>query len=275
MQYRQVQVIGGRGAGADRFAGALRGLATDPEDNLYAAGDSEVKVFDRGGTLRRRWSTSAPAFSVTVAADGTVYAGGPGQVEMFDPRGRLLNAWRDPERLGLVTAIGFTGDTVLIGEAKDRCIRRYDRHGRFLHNIGKDNRMKGFLIPNGIVDFGVDAEGIIHAANPGKHRVERYTPDGELLGHIGRFDGLDPAGFSGCCNPTNVAVAGRDRLYVTEKAGPRAKVYDFGGTLLSVIATDVFDPNCKNMDIAVDSRGRVYVADTVKLAVLVFEAAGG
>ncbi len=135
--------------------------------------------------------------------------------------------------------------------------------------------MKGFLIPNGIVDFGVDAEGIIHAANPGKHRVERYTPDGELLGHIGRFDGLDPAGFSGCCNPTNVAVAGRDRLYVTEKAGPRAKVYDFGGTLLSVIATDVFDPNCKNMDIAVDSRGRVYVADTVKLAVLVFEAAGG
>jgi len=38
-----------------------------------------------------------------------------------------------------------------------------------------------------------------------------------------------------------------------------------------VIAADVFDANCKNMSIAVDARGRVYVADTVKLAILVFE----
>ena len=99
--------------------------------------------------------------------------------------------------------------------------------------------------------------------------MERYPPDGELLGHIGRFDGTDPAGFGGCCNPTNVAV--RDRIYVTEKAGPRAKVYDFEGNLLAVIASDAFDANCKNMSVAVDARGRVYVADTVKLCIFVFE----
>ena len=29
------------------------------------------------------------------------------------------------------------------------------------------------------MDFAVDAHGVIHAANPGKHRVERYSPDGE------------------------------------------------------------------------------------------------
>jgi hypothetical protein len=38
-----------------------------------------------------------------------------------------------------------------------------------------------------------------------------------------------------------------------------------------VIATDLFDANCKNMDIAVDARGRVYVVDTVKAAIFVFE----
>ena len=91
-----------------------------------------------------------------------------------------------------------------------------------------------------------------------------------MLGHIGRFDGLDPSGFSGCCNPTNLAVAGRERIYVTEKAGPRVKLLDFDGNLLAVIATDVFDPNSKNMDIAVDSNGRVFVVDTVKLEILVF-----
>ena len=62
------------------------------------------------------------------------------------------------------------------------------------------------------------------------------------------------------------------RIYTTEKAGPRVKAYDFereaaGGDR----ARTLFDANCKNMNIAVDPRGRVYVVDTVKLAILVFE----
>ena len=266
MQYRQVQTIG---AGA--FARTLRGIVIDRRDRIYAVGDSAVKIFNSSGELRRHWVTSRPGWSVALTGDGTAYVGQAGQVEIFDGAGKLSATWRDQERLGLVTAIGFVNGSVLLADAKARCIRRYDKNGEFIQNIGDNNRRKGFLIPNGVVDFSVDPEGIIHATNPGKHRVERYTPEGELLGHIGRFDGLNPAGFPGCCNPTNVAVAGPDRIYVSEKAGPRAKVYDFDGNLLSVIATDVFDPNCKNMDIAVDSRGRVCVADTVKLQICVFE----
>jgi sugar lactone lactonase YvrE len=257
MEYRHVQTIWGKGA--------LRGIAVDGHGQLYAAGDSEINAIGPN----RRWPTSRPAHSVAVAGDGTVYAGEIGQIEIFDGAGKLLHTWRDAKLLGRVTAIGFTRDSVLAGDAADRAIRRFDAAGKFLNNIGKDNSTNGLLIPNGVVDFAVDAHGIVHAANPGKHRVERYTPGGELLGHIGRFDGVDPAGFTGCCNPTNVAV--REVLYTTEKAGPRVKAYDFSGKLLAVIATDLFDANCKNMSIAVDSRGRVYVVDTVKAAILVFE----
>jgi hypothetical protein len=64
-------------------------------------------------------------------------------------------------------------------------------------------------------------------------------------------------------------------VVVTEKAGPRAKVYDAAGELLAVIAERTFDPNAKNMDVVVDSTGRVYVADTVRLEVRVFEAREG
>jgi hypothetical protein len=96
-----------------------------------------------------------------------------------------------------------------------------------------------------------------------------------------------------------VTVAGGNRIYVTEKAPPRVKVYDVEGRLLAIIATGpfdpygpaacceqpivgiapakptgLFDPNCKNMDLAVDRRGRVYVADTMRLHVLAFEEAG-
>jgi sugar lactone lactonase YvrE len=257
MQYRHVQTIEGKGA--------LRGIAVDGNGQLYSAGDSEIKVIG----LNRRWPTSRPVHSVAVASDGAVCAGEIGQIEIFDGAGKLRNTWRDEKLLGRVTAIGFTQDSVLAGDAADRAIRRFDRGGKFLNHIGKDNPVNGLLIPNGVVDFGVDAHGIIFAANPGKHRVERYTPGGELLGHIGRFDGLDPAGFTGCCNPTNVAI--RDGIFTTEKAGPRVKAYDFSGKLLAVIATDLFDANCKNMDIAVDARGRVYVVDTVKASILVFE----
>ncbi|HEY1220565.1 MAG: NHL repeat-containing protein [Bryobacteraceae bacterium] len=269
MQYRHVQAIGGKGAASDRFTATLRGLAVDVHGQLYAAGDSEIKVFDAAGRLKRRWPTTSPVHSVAVASDGAVYAGQVGQIEIFDGLGKLLDTWRDAKLFGPVTAIGFTKDSVLAADVADRAIRRFDRSRKFLNNIGKDNQVKGLLIPNGVVDFAVDAHDTIYAANPGKHRIEKYTPDGELLGHIGRFDGIDPAGFTGCCNPTNVAV--RDAIFTTEKAGPRVKSYDFTGKLLAVIATDLFDANCKNMSIAVDARNRVYVADTVKLEIFVFE----
>ena len=132
-----------------------------------------------------------------MAADGTVFAGEERQIEIFDPAGKLLRAWRGPKLAGNVTAIGFSGGVVLAGDTWDRAIRRFDRDGKFLNTIGKNNPVNGLLIPNGVVDFGVAANGTIYAANPGKHRVERYAPTGELLGHIGRFDGNDPAGFTG------------------------------------------------------------------------------
>jgi hypothetical protein len=263
MQYSLVRVIGGKGTTPDKFAATLRGIAIDGQGQIYAAGDSELKVFGASGELKRRWPTSKPGLSVAVAGDG------------FDAAGKLSSTWRNAELLGRVTAVGFVKDSILAADAANRAIRRLDRGGKFLNSVGKDNPMNGFRVPNGVVDFGVDAAGIIHAANPGRHRVERYLPTGELLGHFGRFDGIDPSGFAGCCNPTNVAVAGRDSIVVTEKAGPRVKVYDFSGRLLSVIATDMFDPNCKNMDVAADSRGRLCVADTVKLAIAIFEAAPG
>jgi sugar lactone lactonase YvrE len=269
MAYYKENVFGGKGSAPHQFSSSLRGISVDPRDLIYAVGDTDLKIFDSEGKLQRHWSTEAPGYSV-YASTQELYVGHRGQLAIYDQTGKLLNTWRDSERLGLVTAIGLLEDYVLIADSKDRCIRRYDKQGNFLNNIGKDNRMKGFNIPNGSLDFAVDRAGVIHACNPGKHRVERYTAEGELLGHIGRFSGPDPKGFSGCCNPTNVAVTEDGMVFVTEKALPRAKALDSDGNLVAMIASDVFDTASKNMDIAVDSRGRVYVADTVQLQIHVF-----
>jgi sugar lactone lactonase YvrE len=266
MQYRHIRTIGGKGSGPDQFAAALRGVAVDRHGLVHAAGDSEVKVYDPAGKLKRRWPTSKPALCVAVDADGSTWVGQDQQVEIFEAAGKPVGSWRLPAR---VTCIGFAGDGVLLGDAADRAIRHHDRAGKHRNTIGKDSPVRGFLIPNGVVIFGVDAKGVIHAANPGKHRVEQYSTDGKLLGRIGRFNGVDPAGFTGCCNPTNVAV--RDRIFTAEKAGPRVKAYDFQGNLLAVIATGIFDPNCKNMSVAAGPDGRVWVTDTVRNTILAFE----
>ncbi len=251
------------------FRSAIRGLATDRDGLLYAAGDSEIRVFTQKAWLKRKWPTAQPAHSVAVD-DDTVWVGEEGQIEIFNLDGKLQRTWRDIGVQGFVTAIGFSRGDILAADTAGRCIRRYDHQAKLLNVIGTNTNVGGFLIPNGILSFAIDSQGLIHAANPGKHRVERYSPEGDLLGHIGRFDGTDPAGFTGCCNPTNIAVRGR--IYTTEKAVPRVKAYDFAGNLLSVIAPpEAFDPNVKNMSIAVAPNGRVYVVDTARLSILAFE----
>jgi hypothetical protein len=269
LHYRQQGSIAGKGGEPHQFAQSLTGMALDRHGLLHVSGDSEIKVFDGAGKLQKRWPTGRPALAVAVSREGLIYAGEEGQIEIFDPATKTARVWRDAAVLGRVTAIGFAGDTVLAGDAAARAIRRLDHSGHCLNTIGADSNVGGLLIPNGVVSFAVDSEGVIHAANPGKHRVERYSPGGKLLGHFGKFSFHEPAGFPGCCNPTNISVA--ERTYVSEKAGPRLKVYSRDGEFQGVIASDCFDPNCKNISVQAGPRGRVYAADTVKLQILVFE----
>ena len=276
MKFQPTRRIGGKGPAPHQFARALRGVGLDDEGRLHAVGDSAVKVFDAEGGLVRQWATGLPGECVAVDESGKVWVGQEEQVEIYSPEGELRDTWRDPGTLGLVTAIGFgRGGDVYLADATARWVRRYDREGQLLNNIGDQHRKGGFHIPNGVVDFAVDADGNLRVANPGMHRVERYAPDGTLLGRFGRFDSQDPAGFPGCCNPTNLAVDGEGRVVVSEKAGPRVKVYDPEGRLLQVVADDVFDSAAKNMDLAVDAGGRIYVADTVTLEIRVFEPKSG
>ena len=273
-RYRRARTLGNPAAASHSapptFTSELRGLTLDSVGRIYAVGDSKLVIFSTDGREIGGWDTERRGYSAGVDGDGRVYVGQPEQIEVFDRDGKLLNTWRDEQRLGLVTAIGFVGDTVVIADARGRCLRRYDRDGTWHNDIGKDSRMRGFLVPNGYLDFAVDAAGVLHIANAGMHRVEQYTVAGERRGHFGRFDGRDPAGFPGCCNPTNIAVMPTGDIVVTEKAGPRVKVYTAAGELRAVI-TDDFDPNCKNMDVAVDAHGRIYVIDPVRLQIVVYE----
>ncbi|MBP7935797.1 MAG: NHL repeat-containing protein [Phycisphaerae bacterium] len=274
MTYRQVRIIGGRGPGPDQFETLLSGLAVGPKDELHVAADGQVKVFDPAGRLLRQWKTEKLGYCVAVQSDGTVWVGQVGQIEKFDSSGKRIDTWKDAARLGLVTSIGFIDHSVLVADCADRCIRCYTSGGVWQNDIGKKNNTRGFILPNGHLDFAIDASGVIHACHPGKHRVERYARDGLLLGHFGRFGMAKPEDFPGCCNPTNLALSPQGDVIVTEKAPPRMKVYNGRGELQAWVGPEGFDPNGKNNDVVVDSSRRIYVADTPRLRVVMFEPEG-
>jgi len=273
VRYRQIAAISGKGSGNDQFTAVLRAVAVSRNGQLYAVGDREVKVFSPAGQFVRRWQTLRPAYCAFLEepkGEFVVWVGQSGVVERFDENGRNLGGLRDSGRLGTVTAVAVHGDDVFLADASARCIRRYSRAGKWQSDIGKDNNTRGFLIPNGYLDLRIDEAGIIHAANPAKHRIERYSASGDLLGHFGKFGMHRSEDFGGCCNPTNLALLPGKRIAVTEKAPPRLKVFDAAGALLAVVGPEPFHPNCKNMALAADSHSRIYVCDTERLQILVF-----
>jgi hypothetical protein len=250
-------------------------VACDGAGSWYLAGDEEIRVFTAAGEPVRRWPTSRPAWSVAIDPEGRIWAGEQERLEVFSAEGRLEETWSDEERFGLITALAVTASEVFVADARTRWIHRLGRDRGLRNHIGDRHRKGGFHIPNGVLDFALDPNGTVVVANPGMHRVERYRPDGEALGHFGRFGQHDPAGFPGCCNPTNLALGPAGEVVVSEKAGPRVKAYDAEGRLLAVVAgAEDFDPGCKNMDLAVDGEGRIGVLDPVARVLAVYQSAG-
>ena len=270
--------MGGEVEAAARLQKSARAVSWSQEGSWFLAGDQEILAFNSDGALWRRWPTALPAWSLALDPLGRVWAGEDGQIEVFSPAGQLQNTWQEPELLGFVTELAVTDDEIFVADARSRWIHRFDQQRSLINHIGDQHRKGGFHIPNGVLDFAVDLDGTVVVANPGMHRVERYRPDGESLGYFGRFGQQEPEGFPGCCNPTNLALGPGGEIVVSEKAGPRVKVYDAQGELISVVAAgEDFDPACKNMDLAVTDTGAIGVVDPVERMVVLFvpEAVSG
>ncbi len=277
----------------------LQGLAVDADGRLLTASADGIGVFNAEGRRAACWKTSAPARCVTAEANGTVWAGLTDRIEAYDAQGRRVSEWGTPGRergeLSYVTGIGVSGMNVFVADAGNRVIRRFDKTGDFINVIGERdprNEAAGIHGPGRSLDLAVDAEGVLHVANPGRLRVDRYTANGEYLDSWGK-PGLDPDAFSGCCNPIHLALGPAGRIVTVEKGLPRIKVHDATGNLLAVLGTDLVPEGAGETDqsaqpgmapdgsammreffggVAVDAQGRIYVASPRTGLVYVFEA---
>ena len=268
-----------------------RRIAFGPDGRLYLAAGNYVSVLDDTGALVSEIALSGPARCAAVAKDGSVYVSLRDHVEVFDTRGQRRAVWDAPGKRTWFSGLAVGENDVYAADAGSRVLVRYDRSGKLAGRIGEKNparHIPGFVIPSPYFDVEVHRDGLLRVTNPGRHRVEAYTVEGDLELSWGRASAAID-GFCGCCNPVNLAVLPAGGIVTCEKGLPRVKVYSVDGRFESVVAgTEAFPENARagaskdvsdgvanGLDAAVDARGRVYILDMMTAEIRIMTAKAG
>jgi hypothetical protein len=276
-------------------------IFVDPNGTIYVAGDNAIRVFnDSGKLLNEITLPEAPkSLAVETVEEGNaseasrIYIAMRDHVEVYNHQGKMLARWQSLGDKAVLTSIAVSKDNVFVADAGNRIVLRYDMTGKIINQIGKkdeDRNISGFVIPSPYFDLAVGRDGLLRVVNPGVHRIEIYTFEGDLEHSWGEFSsGIK--GFCGCCNPVNFAIlpgpdisGTEDRFVTCEKGLTRVKIYDLEGSFVGVVAgpeqlmeggkVEICDTpaECQfgGFDVAVDAGGRILILDTIKNIVRIF-----
>lgn len=251
-------------------------IAIGPDDTLYLCSGNYLTAMSRAGERGLEIALAEPSRCAAVAKDGTIYLGLRDHIEVFDAKGVRKATWESPGKKSWFTGIAATENDVYAADAGNRVILRYDKSGKLVRRIGekdKERNIPGFIIPSPFFDVEIARDGLLRVNNPGRHRLELYTPEGDFEGSWGSAS-MGIKGFCGCCNPINLALLPDGRLVTCEKGLPRVKVYSADGQFESVVAgVESFVENGKacgpadctagGLDAVVDAQGLIYILDLV------------
>ena len=260
-----------------------RGIAFDTLGKFYIAGDQSVRQFSAEGKSLSEIRLKAAPYCLAATQD-QLYIGAEDHIMVYSVQGELIAEWESLGEKSRLTSIAVAEKDVFVADAGNRIVWRFDKQGNLLNRIGDrdmERDIVGFVIPSPYFDLALAPDGLLRVVNPGKHRVEAYTFDGDLAIYWGEYSsGIK--GFCGCCNPVNFAMFA-DGSYVTaEKGLTRVKIYEANGTFSGVVAgpeafvstghacEESSDCQTGGLDVAVDSTGRVFVLDTLTGDVRIF-----
>ena len=256
----------------------LRGISMGPGERVYVAGDDLVRVFNVSGEALEEIPTEAPAYCATVDDDGNLWVGLQTKVLKYGPDRKLLTSWgqqgRERGELSFVSGIDVHGMNVLVADSGNRTVHRFDLTGDFINDIGTrdpEEDFVGIILPNPTLECHVDQDGTVHLNNSGRLRIEQYKLIGDLIGHWGE-PGLAAEKFSGCCNPSSIALLGDGFVATAEKNIRRVKVYDPERNMKAHVGPEHFSSDQTiALSVAATDPSRLVVADHADGAVLVFE----
>jgi hypothetical protein len=276
-------------------------IACGHENTVLIAAGKHITALDTTGVLRSEIALGAPARALAVAADGPLYVSLRDHIEVrpslstlnSPPSAVLLrrtgqlstsDTWPSPADRTWITGLAVGANDLFAADAGNRVIWHYDRSGKLLGRLGQKDparNIPGLVVPSPFFDIELGSDGLLRAANPGRHQIEYYTRDGALELAWGK-PSMALEGFCGCCNPINLALLPDGRVVTCEKGLPRVKVYNARGALEALVAgPECFPHNTATaapdrpegiwggLDVAADARGRIYILDWASGAIRV------
>ncbi len=251
----------------------LNGISIDDKDNIVIVG-SKVIVYDKEFKEIKSFKLGEVGNCVAVNSNGEIYLGVQNHVEVWDVKGNFLKRWEGDNTESILSGIAVNESSVFVADATDRLVHEYDLKGKFLKDFAKEDSSKGvpgIIIRSAFFDVSIGRDNEIWIANPGAYLLEAFDKKGDLISSWGKSS-EDIQGFCGCCNPTNFTLLSDGSFVTAEKAIPRVKIYSPSGEFICIVAgPDKFDDGTKGLDLAVDSRNRVYVLDPSRKQIRVFE----
>jgi DNA-binding beta-propeller fold protein YncE len=241
-----------RSWGEDLFTDRTHGVTIGPDDHVYCVDEGSNCVYKFTPTGELRLTIGTKGVAAATGYDGTLASitGGP-------PFNRPTNV-----------AVAPSGD-LYVSDGYGNCkVHRFAAGGELIQSWGEPGTGPGqFNLVHGVA---VAADGRVFVADRENDRIQIFSSNGQVL-----------AQWTDVQRPTNIRFDRDGRVYVSElwwRVGQqslvhgeivedqpgRASVFDAGGRLLArwggpdrLAAGNFVAPH----DIAVDSRGDVYVAE--------------
>lgn len=249
----------------------LHAITIDKDDNIYIAG-SGLCVYDGDLKFKTKFAEGKDIRCIAVD-EGHIYLGVQNYVEVFDKNGKAINEWKPINEKSVITSIAVTEKYVYVADAGNRMVYQYNSKGELIKEVGKKNPEKGiqgFIIPSPYFDLLIGREGELWVVNPGRHQFECYNENGEQVSSWAKTS-MDVDGFCGCCNPSNIAMLSDGSFVTSEKAIERVKIHQPTGEFKCVVVSpESFIEGTKGIDLAVDSKDRIYVLDPEKKEVNIY-----
>lgn len=198
-------------------------------ENIIAAASNNIFIYDRAGGLINNFAIASNLRDIATDTQN-IYLLFPARIEVYNLAGEWLHEWEACSDQSDYCSMAITPDALFVTDAANKHICQYTRGGNFIRFIQSP---EGFVIPS--YSFGIAyADEVLYCSNPGRHKVEKYTPDGEYIGAFGKAGGAIGM-FCGCCNPVHLAYTATGEIITSEKGNPRISCYSPDGEFRSLL----------------------------------------
>jgi len=259
-------------------------LAAGPENRIYVTSEEKLVVYQMDGTEVRQISLVDTPNCLALLPNGGILLGMRDHVEEIDDEGAPKSTWESLGAKAHITSITADEKNVYVADAGQRRVFCFNHNGKVIGQIGEKDEQRGipgFVVPSPYFDVALDPQGALWVVNPGKHGLESYRPNGDLITSWYR-PSMELKGFCGCCNPIHIAFRSDGSLVTAEKGISRIKLYAPDQEFIGLVAgPDAFgerpeagmaiDLESPLKDLAVDSKDRILVLDSRQGSIRVFE----